>query len=90
MELVLIKIDSTEWNVMWDWVAAHPINQGLDNPSVALNEGEAWQYTGSFKQDDKIISSFRHKFHPLTNRIETLSFANPNCSPAAIEKAYKL
>jgi len=90
MELVLIKIDSVEWNVMWDWVGSHPINQGIEIPSVALNEGEAWQYTGSFKQGDKIISSFRHKNHPATNKIETLSFANPNCSPASIEKTYRL
>jgi hypothetical protein len=44
MELAIIEIGSTEWNKMWDWLASHPINEGLTEPSVATNNGESWQY----------------------------------------------
>jgi len=66
MELIFVKQDSTEWNYIWDFVAKHPINEGLDEPRVALNEGEAWQYMGSFKNKNKVIHEFRHRFHPKT------------------------
>jgi hypothetical protein len=74
MELVLIKIDSQEWNYMWDWVAAHPLNKELEDPSTAKSEdNEVWQYMGSFRHKNETIHEFRHRNHPVTNRVEKLT-----------------
>jgi hypothetical protein len=75
MEMVLIKQDSQEWERMWDMVANHPMNEGIEHPSIALNNGEGWQYMGSFKQDNRIIHEFRHRFHPKFGRREYLKFS---------------
>lgn len=70
MQMILIKPDSTEWNNMWQWVAEHPLNRGLEEPTVAFNElnGECWQYMGSFRsQDGRVVHEFRHRSHPTDN-----------------------
>lgn len=91
MELVLIKIDSIEWNVMWDWVGSHPINQGIENPSVALNEGEGWQYMGTIMQGNKAIHQIRHKHHPVTNTIQNISCnASESFTKDQIAKEFKI
>jgi hypothetical protein len=64
MEMVLIKVGSPEWEYMWNWLASNPINEGLKTPSIALNENEAWQYKGSFKQGERMVHSFTHLCHP--------------------------
>jgi len=74
MEMVLIKKDSQEWNNMWDKLANHPINESIEEPSLAVNEGEAWQYMGSFRQDTRIIHEFRHRNHPRFQRREYIKF----------------
>lgn len=87
MEMVLIKQDSQEWERMWDMVANHPINEGIEHPSVALINGEAWQYMGSFKQDNRIIHEFRHREHPKFQRREYIKFgASENITDEDIEK----
>jgi hypothetical protein len=90
MEMILIKPDSTEWNNMWQWVAEHPLNQGIEEPTVAFNElnGEQWQYMGSFRsQDGRVVHSFRHRSHPLDNELKTLSMnATETLTEADIEK----
>jgi len=76
MEYVLIKTDSNEWNEMWEWLAKHPLNEGLTEPMVALNEdnGEAWQYMGSFRGHGGVtVHSFRHRSHPIDNQLKKLS-----------------
>jgi hypothetical protein len=74
MELVFVKQDSAEWNYIWDFVANHPINEGIEEPQTAWNNGEAWQYMGSFKQSDKLIHEFRHRQHPKTNDVYRINF----------------
>lgn len=74
MELIFVKKDSTEWNYIWDFVANHPINEELEEPRTAFNEGEAWQYMGSFKNKDKVIHEFRHRFHPKTMGVYNITF----------------
>lgn len=74
MEMILIKTDSGEWNRMWDELASHPLNEGIEEPSLAVNEGEAWQYIGSYRQDKRIIHEFRHNLHPKYNQKEYLKF----------------
>ena len=73
MELVLINPNSAEWNYMWKWLEDHPINEGLTNPSIALNNGEGWMYMGTYQQDNRIIHTFRHKDHPKTRTVKTLN-----------------
>jgi len=75
MELVLIKQNSIEWDYMWDWVANHPINEKVEVASVALNEGQVWEYMGSFKQGEKMIHSFSHRCHPRHNHPVALHVA---------------
>lgn len=87
MEMILIKQDSQEWNNMWDKVANHPINEGYEKPSILFNEGEAWQYMGSFKQDSRIIHEFRHRNHPRFQRREYIKLkASETITDDDIEK----
>jgi hypothetical protein len=67
MEYITVKQDTAEWLFMWLWLELHPINADLDDPMVAFNEGETWQYMGSFKDKTKVIHEFRHRNHPKTN-----------------------
>ncbi len=91
MELVLIEQNSQEWEYMWNWLAAHPINEGIVEPTTALNNGEAWQYMGSFKQDDRVIQEFRHRNHPRTNSRQNLKVnASETFTTNQIQKKYKL
>jgi len=78
MNLVIIKEGSNEWNYIWDYIAKHPINEGVDDPKVALNNDEAWQYMGSYKQDNKVIHEVIHNNHPKTNRKHKLVFYSSN------------
>lgn len=91
MELVLLVIDSPEWEYAWNWVAEHPINNGLEEPSVALNNGQTWEYMGSYKQGSRVIHSFRHRMHPVTHKVEELNLmASPDFGPEQIQKKFKL
>lgn len=91
MEFILIEQDSNEWNYIWEWLAMHPINTGLDEPSVALNNQESWQYMGSYKQDEKVVHSLRHRCHPRTQaRMDLSLFASDGLKPDEIKKSYKI
>lgn len=91
MELVLIKQDTPEWNYMWEWLASHPLNEGIENPSLAVNNGEAWQYMGSYKQDERVLHTFRHRQHPRYNKVENVSVsASKELTPEQIAKNFKL
>lgn len=91
MEFVLIEIDSEEWEYLWNWVAEHPINKGVVDPSSALHKGESWQYMGSFKQGSKVIHELRHRNHPLTNSVQTLKLkASESFEPRQAKKTYKI
>ena len=61
MEFILIKEGSSEWDYLWNWLGNHPINANIDSPTIALHEGEAWQYMGSWKQGDSVIHTLRHR-----------------------------
>jgi hypothetical protein len=74
MEFILIKRESIEWEYLWNKLSEHPINEGLEEPSIALNEGEAWEYTGSYKQGDEVVHSLRHRLHPKTNYVVNVSY----------------
>ena len=92
MEIIIIKRESPEWETMWNWLANHPINSGLEEPSVAVNDqnGEAWQYMGSFRQGNRVISEFRHRMHPVTQKRELVPYGHPDGVPDdQIEKVVK-
>lgn len=67
MKIVFVKRDTAEWLFMWLWLELHPINANINEPTVALNDGECWEYMGSFKHMDKTVHEFRHRNHPATN-----------------------
>lgn len=74
MEMIFIKRDSQEWNNMWKVLSDHPINENLSEPTLAFNNGEVWQYLGSYKNKDVVIHEFRHRNHPKYERVEYLKF----------------
>jgi hypothetical protein len=91
MEFILIEQDSNEWNYIWEWLAKHPINEGIDEPSVALNNGESWQYMGSYKQDERVVHSLRHRCQPRTQtRMDLSLVASDGFKPDEIKKSYKI
>lgn len=91
MELVLIEPNSPEWEYMWNWLAAHPMNEGLENPSEAMNNNEGWKYMGSFKKGERVIHEFKHKNHPLNNQRKKLSVAASELFTIdQIKKSFKL
>jgi hypothetical protein len=91
MEMVLIKDGSQEWERMWDMVANHPINEGIEHPSIALNNGEGWQYMGSYRQDNRIIHEFKHRKHQRFGRIENIKFmASDKITDDDIENSRKV
>lgn len=92
MEMVLIKPNSNEWEFMWEWVANHPINKDIENPSVALNpeNNECWQYMGSYAYNNITIHEFRHRAHPTTEQREYLKlYASENFNEQDVEKRLK-
>jgi hypothetical protein len=91
MELIFVKRDSKEWNYIWDFVANHPINEGIDEPRMAMNEGEGWQYMGSFKNGDKLVHEFKHRFHPRTMDVYKITFnGSENFTDDQIDKTTKI
>jgi hypothetical protein len=70
MELIFIKRDSKEWEYMWDKVAKHPINDGYEEPTLLMYQGEIWQYMGSVKNKSSINHEFRHRNHPKFKKRE--------------------
>ena len=72
MVLVLLKPESPEMIWLWNWLENHPLNEGLDNPTTALNKGESWQYMGTFEHKGKYVSEFRHRVHIKTQNTEWL------------------
>jgi hypothetical protein len=90
MDYIFIKSDSKEWGDMWDFVRTHPINETLDEPCTALNEGEEWQYLGSFKQGDKVISEIRHIQHPRTNEPYKIMYQHESFNNDCIAKSSRI
>lgn len=73
MEMILIEPKSPEWEYMWNWLEQHPLNNDVEDKRLALNNGEAWQYMGSWRQGEKVIHEFRHRNHPTTQTVQKLS-----------------
>jgi hypothetical protein len=64
MYKIKIKPNSPEAIYMLDWLGNHPLNNDLLDPITALNEGEVWQYKGSYLHENKVVHEFKHLNHP--------------------------
>lgn len=76
MEFVTLKESSKEWGYLWDMLRLHPINAGELEPCIALNNGEVWQYMGTFRNKETLISEFRHRNHPYSNDVCKVTFSH--------------
>ena len=91
MELIFVKPESAEWNDMWDKLSLHPLNEDYPEPSTVLNQGEQWQYMGSFKLDNRILHEFHHRMHPRFERREDVKFpASELLVPEDIQKSVQI
>jgi hypothetical protein len=90
MELVIFKSESEPFNFMWEWLQNHPINEGLSEPKVAENQGQAWEYMGTFVNGEKAISDFRHRCHPATNDLYKVSVEHPSFNKEDIDLSKKI
>ena len=90
MKFVLIKIDSDLWDSLWSELESHPINEGLENPTIASNNGCQWEYRGSYQQDKILISDFLHRKHPKTNMLYKFSIKTLLDNENDIEQSFKL
>lgn len=76
-KIYIVKNQGSEWHYMWAMLGIHPINNGLkgkpmskNDPTVAYNKGEAWEYTVTGIQEGRMTHCFRHRNHPKTNQRE--------------------
>ena len=81
MDFVILKQGSPTWEHIWDEIAKNPINNGIDNPSIAMNEGEAWQYMGTILDGTKYLSDFRHRCHPYNSLPKYITIEHPDGIP---------
>jgi hypothetical protein len=91
MELIFIKQDTSEWDFIWLWLELHPINEGIEEPKTALNNGKTWEYMGTYRNNGKIVHEFVHRNHPKTNKEYTASLnASDTFSDDQIEKIVQI
>lgn len=90
MEFVIIKINTKLWDEIWNELEHHPINDNIEEPSIALNNGFSWEYRGSFKKNNILISEFIHRSHPVTNNLYKLVFKRECLNDNDIFKKYRL
>ena len=75
MELILVEPNSPEWDYMWKFIAEHPINKDIPEPTTAFNNGESWQYMGSYMEGKRVVHAFRHRCHPVGDSLRTCNVA---------------
>lgn len=79
--MMFVPRDDPEWDAMWGTLGRMPYNRLQRQPTACEDEqGEAWQYMGSYAHDGAWVHEFRHRNHPATGKREyaripaTLSF----------------
>jgi hypothetical protein len=91
MEMIILKEKCPEWEFAWNWLANHPLNKGLEQPDIAPNNGEGWQYMGSYRNNAQVIHEFRHRSHPVTNDVQFLKVnASETMNAEDIEKTFPI
>ena len=73
LQHIFIQPETYEWAFMWEWLDAHPLNEGIAIPSLAQNGDDVWKYMGTYKMGPDAIHSFRHMNHPKTKEVSSLS-----------------
>ncbi len=71
-EVLFIKPEHPEWEYMWALVAQHPLNEGVEEPTVADFSYECWQYMDTSLYGGELKHCFRHRCHPNTHCREYL------------------
>jgi hypothetical protein len=71
--LLIVPIESKEWKIMWEKLARHRLNRKIENPHIADNYGDTWQYMESHKSIFGYVHLFRHRLHPKTQRPERVT-----------------
>ena len=69
---LFVNDEHHEWVYMWDLLAKHPVNAGLDEPRSADNGDDSWEYMGSSIYDGQPKHAFRHRCHPKTKHPESV------------------
>ena len=82
MDFVILKDGSPTWEYIWDELAKNPINDGLENRSIAMNDGEAWQYMGTIEYGNKFLTDFRHRKHPYNSLPKYITIEHPDGIPS--------
>lgn len=91
MEIVLIKTDSKEYEYLWDFIENHPLNKGIENPKVALNQDEHWRYIGTITDGKRYIHTVQHTCHPYDNQFKEVSIdASKDFDVSDITERFKL
>jgi len=70
--ILLVKRNSNEWHHMWSKLAKHKSNRELQDPTVADNCGEIWEYMETVETrflwfGKRYIHRFRHRHHPASD-----------------------
>jgi hypothetical protein len=81
MEYIVLKQESPSWEWCWNWLNDNPINAGITDPSIALNDGNAWEYMGTVRNKGIAISSFKHNSHPFDNEQKNISVQHLDAIP---------
>lgn len=82
--MILLKMGSPEWEEAWNWVESHPLNE-----NITIDELDKWQYMGSYRLNNIVITTFRYINHPRTNLTHTVNYKH-SVSEDSIEKIYKM
>lgn len=92
VELILLKLNSEELKYVWSYLAEHPLNQGIENPTSSLNDGQEWMYMGTFTDGNRYLHQVRHRNHPKCQCVKSISLeASKDFNPETdIQKKYKL
>ena len=91
MDIVIVERETPEWQFIWDYIAKHPINEGIIAPELSTNNGQTWEYMGSYRQGNKVIHSMRHRSHPRDNQRKDITFhASEKFTNEQISKVIKV
>ncbi|WP_435277302.1 hypothetical protein ACMAZF_20325 (plasmid) [Psychrobium sp. nBUS_13] len=74
--LFTISSESNEWKYLENELSKIELNKGINQPLVARNYGEVWQYLYSEEARFTVFGKksfnhiFRHRNHPKTHKLE--------------------
>ena len=89
IDLVLLKVGSPEFQWMWNEVANHPVNEGIEFPTISFNPeiDACWIYKYSIRRDNEVLHELIHMRHPITeDKYNLIINASPHFNEGDIEK----